>query len=154
MSVADICSENVVTCYLDDTLFEVAELLQREHVGSVVVLNADEEPSGILTDRDLVVYGRSFAGDLEGTTVNEVVSASVVTVDPEASVPQLTELMREAGVRRVPVLADGSLVGIVTLDDVVVHLAGELDSDELRDLAAVVESESPRPDGGAAAGGN
>ncbi|MFC7229833.1 CBS domain-containing protein [Salinirubellus salinus] len=145
MSVAEICSENVVTCYLDDPLLEVADLLQREHVGSVVVLNADDEPSGIVTDRDLVVYGRSFAGNLEGTTVNEVVSATVVTVTPETSVPQLTDLMRESGVRRVPVLDDGTLVGIVTMDDVLVHLADELDSDELHDLAAVVEAESPRP---------
>jgi len=145
MTVADICSETVVTCYLDDPLLEVADILQREHVGSVVVLNADDEPSGIVTDRDLVVYGRSFADDLEGTTVNEVVSAAVVTVAPETSIPRLTALMRERGVRRVPVLDDGTLVGIVTLDDVLVYLAERLDSAELRDLAAVVEAESPTP---------
>jgi CBS domain-containing protein len=51
--------------------------------------------------------------------------------------------MREEGVRRVPVIEDGDLCGIVTLDDLIVLLAEELDDQSLQNLAAVIESESP-----------
>lgn len=143
VNVSDILSEDVVTVYLEDDLLEVVDVLQEEKVGSAVVLDADGGVAGIVTDRDLVVFGRHFTDDLERTTVNEILSRNVVSVAPDTGIEELTARMREEQVRRVPVVADGELHGIVTLDDVVVHLAGELDSPELRDLAAVVESESP-----------
>lgn len=143
MAVSDIVREDVVTVYFDDSLLDVAEVMREERVGSAVVLDADGETMGMVTDRDLVVYGQRFAEALEETMVNEILSMSVVSVTPDASVAELTETMREEGVRRVPVVEDGELRGIVTLDDIVVHLAGELDSPELENLAAVIEHESP-----------
>lgn len=143
MGLTELVREDVVTVNLDDSLVEVAEVLREERVGSAVVVDASGEVIGIVTDRDLVVYGQNFLESLEQTTVNEVLSMSVFSVEPDASVGELTARMREAGVRRVPVMTDGELRGIVTLDDVVVHLAGELDSQELSDLAAVIEAESP-----------
>lgn len=143
MSVSEILREDVVTVYIEDNLLEVADVLQDEKVGSAVVLDADGGVVGMVTDRDLVVFGRNFADDLERTTVNEILSMNVVSVAPDTSITELTETMREERVRRVPVVDGGELRGIVTLDDVVVHLAGELDSPELRSLASVIESESP-----------
>jgi len=148
MRVSDILSEDVVTVYLEDSLLEVADVLRDEKVGSAVVLDADGGVVGMVTDRDLVVFGRNFADDLERTTVNEILSMNVISVAPEASVAELTEKMREERVRRVPVVDDGELRGIVTLDDVVVHLAEELDSPELQDLASVIQSESPQKHAG------
>jgi CBS domain-containing protein len=154
MTIADLVREDVVTVYADDTLLDVAEVLREERVGSAVVLDGRGDPLGVVTDRDLVVYGQAFAGSLDRTIVNEILSIPVVSVGPDASVSELTETMRDERVRRVPVIEDGDLLGIVTLDDVVVHLAAELDSAELRNLAAVIEAESPpRDDGGPATGG-
>lgn len=136
-----------MTVYLEDDLLEVADVLRDEKVGSAVVLDADGGVVGIVTDRDLVVFGRHFADELERTTVNEILSMNVVSVAPDTGIEELTERMREERVRRVPVVADGELRGIVTLDDIVVHLAGELESPELRNLAAVIESESPPRNG-------
>jgi CBS domain-containing protein len=143
VNVSDILSEDVVTVYLEDDLLEVADVLRDEKVGSAVVLGADGGVVGIVTDRDLVVFGRHFADELERTTVNEILSMNVVSVAPDTGIQELTKRMREERVRRAPVVADGELRGIVTLDDVVVHLAGELESPELGNLAAVIESESP-----------
>lgn len=143
MGISELISEDVVTVYLEDSLLDVADVLREEKVGSAVVLDVDDRVLGIVTDRDLVVYGRRFADSLEKTIVNEILSMDVVTVTPEVSVAELTERMREEDVRRVPVVEDGELRGIVTLDDVVVHLAEELDSTELQNLAAIIESESP-----------
>jgi CBS domain-containing protein len=141
--ITDLVSEDVVTVYLDETLLDVAEVLREENVGSAVVLDGQGDPLGVVTDRDLVVYGQPFADALERTAVNEVISTPVVSVPPDITVSALTKLMREECIRRVPVVDDGDLYGIVTLDDVVVHLAGELDNSELEDLAAVIEAESP-----------
>jgi CBS domain-containing protein len=143
MDVADICSEDVVTVYLDESLLDVADVLREERVGSAVVLDATGAVLGMVTDRDLIVYGRRFAPSLEGTTVNEILSKDVVSVTPDTSVSSLAETMRREGVRRVPVVEDGELRGIVTLDDVVVHLADVSDDEILENLAAVIENESP-----------
>ncbi|MEF8814318.1 MAG: CBS domain-containing protein [Halovenus sp.] len=149
MSISEIIQEDVVTVDIDDTLLDVADVLHREQVGSAVVLNTKGEIAGVITDRDLVVYGHRYADSLEQTIINEILSMPVVSVTPGVSIEALTETMREERIRRVPVVDDGDLRGIVTLDDVVVYLAGELDNQPLRNLAAVIESESPprQPDG-------
>jgi CBS domain-containing protein len=143
MSVAEIVREDTVTVDMEDSILDVAETLREERVGSAVVLNVEDEIVGMVTDRDLVVYGQMYADALERTLVNEILSAHFVSVPLDTSIDALTETMREAGVRRVPVVEDGELYGIVTLDDVVVHLAEELGNRTLQNLAAVIESESP-----------
>lgn len=143
MEITDIIQEDVVTVYLDDTIRDVAEVLRKERVGSTVVLDAHDEILGVVTDRDLVVYGQNFIDSLEHTTVNEILSKNVFSIAPDVSVEELTTQMREEGVRRVPVVKDDELYGIVTLDDIIVLLAEELDSQSLQNLAAVIESESP-----------
>lgn len=152
MEISDLIQEDIVTVNLDDSLIDVAEVFLEERVGSAVVVDASDEVIGIVTDRDLVIYGQNFIEALDRTPVNEVLAMSVFSVEPTVSVLELTERMREAGVRRVPVMEDGELLGIVTLDDVIVHLAGQVESPELENLAAVIESESPTRDVDGAAG--
>lgn len=147
MIIRELAREDVVTVYLDDSILDVADVLRAAGVGSAVVLDANDDPLGIVTDRDLVVYGQQFVDSLAETAVNEVLSLTAFSVDPESDLTDLTAQMREEGVRRVPVTDDGDLVGIVTLDDIIVHLADELDSQELTDLAAVIERESPPREG-------
>jgi CBS domain-containing protein len=144
MEITELASEDVVTVYLDESILEVAETLREERVGSAVVLDSNDDVLGVVTDRDLVVYGQQFVDSLATTTVNDILSMGVLSVGPDESVLGLTELMREEGVRRVPVVEDGEILGIVTLDDVVVGLAEDLESPELENLAAVIEAESPR----------
>jgi CBS domain-containing protein len=143
MELTDVIQTDVVTVYLDDTIRDVAEVFRTEQVGSAVVLDAHDEILGVVTDRDLVVYGQHFIDALERTAINEILSKNVFSVAPDVSVAELTARMREAGVRRVPVVENGELYGIVTLDDLIVLLADDLDSQSLDDLAAVIESESP-----------
>ncbi|WP_340098958.1 cyclic nucleotide-binding/CBS domain-containing protein [Salinibaculum salinum] len=143
MKIQDLVQTDVVTVYLDDSLLDVATVLREENVGSAVVLDSHDKPLGLVTDRDLVVYGQHFADELEDTAVNEVLSLTAFTVDLDTELDELTAQMRDESVRRVPVTDNGELLGIVTLDDIIVHLADRLDSPELEDLAAVIEAESP-----------
>lgn len=138
MGLESVMTTDVVTVDLDDTVMEVAEVFRERDVGSAVVLNADGEVSGIVTDRDLVVFGQEFVETLERTVVNQILSPVVFTVSPDTDTHELTRMMRDEGVRRVPVVEDGDLHGIVTLDDLVVQLA-----DDLSNLATLIQSESP-----------
>lgn len=147
MKISELASEDVVTVYLDESILEVAETLREERVGSAVVLDSNDDVLGVVTDRDLVVYGQQFVDSLATTTVNDILSMGVVSVGPDTDVLELTERMREEGVRRVPVVEDGEVLGIVTLDDIVAGLAEELESPELENLAAVIEAASPRGQG-------
>ncbi|MEF8886849.1 MAG: CBS domain-containing protein [Haloarculaceae archaeon] len=147
MEITELASDEVVTVYLDESILEVAETLREAQVGSAVVLDTKGDVLGVVTDRDLVVYGQQFVDSLATTTVNDILSMGVVSVGPDEEVLELTELMREEGVRRVPVVEDGDILGIVTLDDVVVGLAEELESPELENLAAVIEAASPQERG-------
>lgn len=144
MEITELASDDVVTVYLDESILEVAETLRKERVGSAVVLDTNDDVLGVVTDRDLVVYGQQFVDSLATTTVNDILSMGVVSVGPDADVLAVTERMREEGVRRVPVVEDGTVHGIVTLDDIVVGLAGTLESPELENLAAVIEATSPQ----------
>ncbi len=137
MRIGELARSDVVTATVDESLTTVARRLRDEGVGSVVVTD-DGKPRGIVTDRDLVVYGLAQEADPGATTALNVMEEDLFTIDSRADVFTTITEMRDRGVRRVPVTADGSLAGIVTLDDLLVVLAEELAS-----LASVIEGESP-----------
>jgi CBS domain-containing protein len=113
------------------------------HVGSLVVVvdrRAARIPVGIVTDRDLALAVLAKGLNPDGLTVGEVMGPEFFTSREEDSVTDVLRLMRERGVRRVPVVApDGALAGIVTIDDVLDVLA-----EELRDIVHAVERERVR----------
>jgi len=126
-----------VTAAPDTPVSDVAKTMRDENVGSVVVVDG-EEPVGLVTDRDVAVRiaaDRLDAGEMDAEAV---MTEDPVTVDVETGIFELSERMCEADVRRMPVLEDGALVGIVTMDDLHVLLVGELDN-----LTDVIRSESP-----------
>jgi CBS domain-containing protein len=137
MPIGDVARTEVVTVTADATLQEVGRLMHEETVGSVVVLD-DGKPRGIVTDRDVAVYGVASDRPAEDLLARNVMEENLFHVDVDDSVRGVVGRMRGRGVRRVPVTEDGDLAGIVTLDDLLVLLA-----DELAALAAVIESESP-----------
>jgi len=107
------------------TLTEVAEVMRQRHVGAVVIREQDR-PIGIVTDRDLVL--RAVARALpRDTPVSEVMSRDPQVVRLDARVDEALMTMRGTGVRRLPIVDDqGVLVGMVTLDDLLVMLSAEL----------------------------
>lgn len=137
MPVADIMREEVVTADPDTSISEVATAMRDGTVGSVVVVE-DERPIGLVTDRDIAIRVGADGLDPTAMTAEGTMTPSPVTVDAETGLYDLCSTMCDESVRRVPVTNDGHLVGIVTMDDVTVLLASEL-----RDLATVIEAESP-----------
>lgn len=139
MTVRDLAREEVVTAPPEATVRELAGKMKEETVGCVVVVE-DGKPVGIVTDRDIVV--RTLAREKEPSDFDarDLMTEDLVTVEEKAGLYDLLRGMSEEAVRRIPFVDSlGDLVGIITLDDVIVLLAGELE-----ELSAVIESESPR----------
>lgn len=137
MSVQDIARRNVVTATPDQPAEGVAKQLKENEVGSVVVVD-DGEPVGLVTDRDLVTRVVANLGAASGLTAGDVMTPEAVTIEADEGILALTDLMRRKAIRRVPVVSEGELTGIVTLDDVHRLLVGELSN-----LSQVIEKESP-----------
>lgn len=137
MTVEALAREKVVCLGPDASVSEAVELMRDRNVGSVVVVD-DESPVGILTDRDLALKAIGDDVDAGSLTVADVMSEDLLTVEPGIGVLDLMREMSAEGVRRVPVVEDGELLGIVTLDDLIVLLSMELQS-----MANLIRSESP-----------
>lgn len=125
MPVIDIARSTVITVDPDDRLPSIIQQMRDKSVGSVVVV-ANGEPLGIISDRELAYEVLMSDGDPKETTAREVMDEDLVTVSGGTGIYKLVELMSEHGVRRVPVIENDDLVGIVSLSDVVVLLGMEL----------------------------
>ncbi len=122
MTVASICSRQVVSVHRDETLRRVARLMREHHVGSVVITEVRSDGThvvGLVTDRDLVI--EVLARGLDGAAVPVgalVGSGPLLSVPEEADFGEAIALMQTGGVRRLLVRdAEGHLVGVLSFDD-------------------------------------
>lgn len=119
-TVADVMTPSPATVDVTDTLRTVARAMADHDTGALVV-RAGTTAVGIVTDRDVVVRGLA-AGLGPDSAVQDVVSGQVVTVGQTDPVETAVDVMREAAVRRVPVLDGDTLVGIVSIGDLAIEL--------------------------------
>jgi CBS domain-containing protein len=126
-SLASIATRPAVVCTPRTTLADVAALLRDHRVGCVVVVDDDQRPVGICTDRDLVVRALADRWPAE-TPVAAAMTEGVLALDLTSPVAEAAEAMERRGVRRVPVLdAHGRVAGVASLDDLVRSLAHDID---------------------------
>ncbi|HUN69651.1 MAG TPA: CBS domain-containing protein [Burkholderiales bacterium] len=130
MNAGELCNREVVIAYRNTPLVEAARLMREHHVGSLVVVVdrlSERVPVGILTDRDIVVAVVAKEVDPRTLTAGDVITGELVAVREKDGIPDALRLMREKGVRRVPVLThSGALAGILTIDDLLDLMAEEL----------------------------
>lgn len=142
MALVEICNRNVVTIEPDDTLLEAAQIMKKENVGSLVVKETvSSKPMGLITDRDIVSTAVANEIDARQLLVKDVMTRSVVVAKSTDGVYETLKLMRQEGIRRIPVVQpNGKLCGIVSFDDLL-----DLLSAELRIMAEVAKNQSSRP---------
>ncbi len=104
------------------SVVEAARALEHNRIGAVVV-QSDRQVVGIVTDRDLAIRVIGQGLDARDTTLAQVMSREVVTLPPDASRMEAIRLMRVRGIRRIPLVAENGIVGIVTLDDLLAEEA-------------------------------
>lgn len=118
MLVAEVMTANVVTVDVDRTVADAAGRMLEFGIGSVVV-SRDGDPVGILTETDVVTAGYDSGRPLGAIPIEAAMSHPLVTVAPETTVRAAVERMREAHVKKLPVVDGIDLVGILTQEDVV-----------------------------------
>lgn len=139
MTVADVCRKNPCTATPDESVREAAVRMRDQGVGSLVVVDPEQRPVGMVTDRSLVVRVLRRRRDPDRTTLREVMDPDVVTVWEHAPSVMALRAMRREGVRRVPVVGDGGqLIGIVAADDALLSLTNTLDA-----VSGAVRSQLP-----------
>ncbi len=139
MSVGRICTRYVDLADPEETVQAAARRMLERKVGTLVILDPAKRPVGLLTDRDLVLRGLAQGKDPRQTSVGEVMTTEPKTVTEGTPIEQALALMRSGAFRRLPVVGgDGTLVGLVSLDDILSLLA-----EELREVGTLVEREMP-----------
>lgn len=143
MTIGDICNREVVFARKDESVLSAAVLMREHHVGCLVVVdesNGKRIPAGIVTDRDVTVGVVALGLDPERTPLGEIIGPEIVCAREDTGVAECVAMMRQKGLRRLPVVdAAGALVGLVAADDMLELLAEEMSS-----LAAVVTREQRR----------
>jgi CBS domain-containing protein len=116
-SVRDVMTPGVRTVSASQSLADAAEAMKGEGVGSVPVVE-EGRLAGIVTDRDIVTRAVAERRDPQAVKVDEVASREVVTVEPDQDLDEALALMARHQVRRLPVVEEGRLVGMLAQADV------------------------------------
>jgi CBS domain-containing protein len=119
--VKDFMTKGVLTIDAEKTVFEAAELMSQKEVGDVVVLEG-EMPRGIVTERDFVRRVVAKKRPLD-TKISDVMSKPLITISPDASLKEAARKMVNEGIRRLPVVKQHRLVGIIVVSDFARHLS-------------------------------
>ena len=128
-------TENLVTLPGSAPLADAARRMKESDTGDVIVM-ANGNMCGVVTDRDIVVRAIAEGMDPDSVQLEEICSHEVVSVSPDDSVDRAVQLMRQRAIRRLPVVEGGSPVGIISIGDLAIEL------DEHSGLADISAAES------------
>jgi len=150
MTVGEVMSTQVFICHQDDALTAPAGIMWEHDCGSVPVVAQDDHVVGMITDRDLCMAAYTKGLPLHGIRVSDAMSREVVACAPEDSLAEATEAMCSHQVRRLPVVEDGRIVGILSLKDLALlaNRQGKkgkkmLTATKIADTLAAVSTRSP-----------
>ncbi len=130
-TVKDIMTKDVITIGADKTVFEAAALMSEKSLGCLPIL-INGYPVGIITERDIVRRIVAKRAPLD-TKLVEVMTKSLITVDPDTSLKEAARLMSKNKIRRLPVLKNSQLIGIVVASDFVRNVGKKTTTEEILD---------------------
>lgn len=138
MPVGDLGPNDVVTASPNSELREVTEILDSKNIGALVITDEDDMPVGIVTDRDAALAIHQH-DDVASVSVEDVMTADPATIQETEEAIEISRAIDEHDVRRFPVVnEEGTLTGIVTLDDLIATIGEQLDN-----VADTIEVQSP-----------
>lgn len=140
MQIKDVMTDRIAYIGPDASVAQAAQLMQKHNVGSVPVVD-QQSVVGIVTDRDIVVRGVAHGKDAANTPVSQVMTSEIHSASPEMSLEQAAQIMSEHQVRRLPVVDQNRLVGIVSLGDLATY--GKYDVEVSRTLGKVSSPSEP-----------
>ena len=134
MKVEELMTRDPVTLGPESTCSEAARLMKREDCGSLPVVK-DGRLVGIVTDRDIVVRGVADGKNLAQLAVSEIMTPGPTTVAPDMKAEDASKLMSEKQVRRLPVVENGRLVGILAIGQVARHESANAAGETLKEVS-------------------
>jgi len=130
-TIADVMTKSVISVDASITVNEAAKMMEDAKVGAVIVME-NNSPIGIVTDRDFSVKVVAHAYQIT-EPVKQIMSSPLFSINSDESVRIAADLMHDRGIRKLPVIDDGKVVGIVTATDIVNLLAVSVEED-MRDM--------------------
>lgn len=115
-SIREVMTSDPVQVPEEMSIIQVAEIMRDRDIGDVIVTNGSDVV-GIVTDRDIVVRGLASGNGFEMLAVGDVASREIETLSPDDPVARAVELMSNRAIRRLPVVDNGELVGVVSIGD-------------------------------------
>lgn len=117
MKVKDIMTRDIAYINPDSKVIEAAQMMQKHNVGSIPVCD-HSGVVGIVTDRDIIVRNIAHGKDPKETPVRDVMTGQVITASPDMEVDEVAQMMASKQIRRVPVVENNMIVGMVALGDI------------------------------------
>ena len=118
LKLEEIMVKDIVTVKADASVKKAVELMNKHEIGCLIVVN-EGKPVGIVTERDMLRRIIHELREPEKTKVTEIMSKPLITVTPKISAGDAAKLMLERKIKKLPVIENGRLVGLVTLTDLV-----------------------------------
>jgi len=119
MKVNECMCKDVTYVKPDDTLCTVAKLMSEKHIGCLPVCGNENQIVGLVTDRDVLLRSIACDKDCKQTKVSEIMTTNVCCCNSDAEVSEAEQMMQEWQVKRIPVVENSKLVGIITIGDLV-----------------------------------
>lgn len=119
-TIREIMSSNVATITPQDSVIKAAQIMSHYNIGSVPVVE-NGNVVGILTDRDIVLRSVALGGDLSQIQAQQVMTSNVVTATPDMGIENAAQMMASNQIRRLPVVENQQLVGMVALGDLAIE---------------------------------
>jgi CBS domain-containing protein len=130
LKVSEIMTIDLVWLNEDNNCGEATEKMKQFNIGDVLVNDGETKLKGIITDRDIALRVVADKLDPWQTKLSEVATFNPVTVSPDTPISDAAELMAEHQVRRLPILSNGKLMGIISLGDLAVDAPDESEVEE------------------------
>ncbi len=118
MKVKEIMTKNVITTTKDKTAYHIAKLMEKHNIGSVIIANKDKI-EGIITEKDLVRKVIALNICPSNIKAKDIMTTNLITGVPDQTVAEVNRILNLNNIRRLPIIEDGRLVGIVTTTDLI-----------------------------------
>ncbi|MGC8936312.1 MAG: cyclic nucleotide-binding/CBS domain-containing protein [Candidatus Methanomethylicaceae archaeon] len=116
--VGDLMTKNVVKSDKESSVYDLAKLMDKNGIGCIVIAENDK-PIGIVTERDIITKCLAKELNPRDTKAKDIMSSPVISVDPEAEMLEAAKVMVSRMIRRLPVVENNKLVGIITTSDMI-----------------------------------
>ena len=117
MRVKDCMNENVVWAKWNNTIYDVAKLMNENHIGSIPICDDNQSLVGIITDRDIILRGIACDKNVNDTKASEIMTTEVIRTSKDTEISWVADIMAKNQIRRIPVVENEKLVGILSVGD-------------------------------------